>query len=230
MAAVPQQFNGVQRLKPKFGFWWSVPKAFAANVLPMEGGLVINPAHDSGGNTNKGIIWATYAGGGYYVLGKPKPNSQEMAANLSNDFKNLTDQEVYTIVEKLFYNNEDLPSEFGGVRYNLGKIHDESIQMIILYSIWGSGFSGQNTVRKMQEFLGVTQDNQLGPQTIKAVNALSQAQKEELAKYLIESRWDFLTTIREVGTNRLLIDYFPGWIKAVWFLQDFDSYYRQKKK
>lgn len=221
--AVPQQYNGVQRITPKFSFWWSVPKTFAKNVLPMEGGLVINPAHDSGGNTNKGVIWATYAGGGYYVIGKPKPNSQEMAANLSNDFKNLTDADVYTIVEKLFYNNEDLPASFGGYRYNLGKIHDESIQMIILYGIWGSGYAGQNTVRKMQEWLGVPQDNQLGPVTINAVNTLSFDKKRALAKYLIESRWEFLQSLWNFS-------YFPGWIKAVWFLQDFEAFYSQKKK
>lgn len=221
--SIPTTMSGAERPRYTFSFWWSVPKTFAKNVLPLEGGLVINPPNDPGGNTNKGVIWDTYAGGGYYVIGKPKPNYQEMTAELSNDFKNLTDADIYTIVEKLFYNNEDLPSSFGGIRYNLGKIHDESIQMIILYSIWGSGYYGQNTIRTMQAYLGISQDNTLGPETINAVNSLSASKKEDLAAYLIEHRWEFLKGLSNFG-------YFPGWIKAIWFLQDFDSFYRRKKK
>jgi len=110
-------------------------------VLKYEGGYVDHP-QDPGGPTNKGVTQAVY-------------DSWRKSQNLPvQSVRNINDSEVASIYRNLYWDairGDDLPS---GVDF---AVFDYAVN---------SGVS--KAAKTLQAVVGVTQDGQIGPQTIQA--------------------------------------------------------------
>lgn len=117
-------------------------------VLKWEGGFVNDPT-DKGGATNKGVTIGTWRQVGY-----DKDGDGDIDVD---DLKLLSVDDVRDRVLKPHYWD----------RWKADQIENQKIANLLVDWVWASGAHG---VRIPQRVLGVVVDNQVGPNTLLAVN------------------------------------------------------------
>jgi Putative secretion activating protein len=117
-------------------------------VLKWEGGFVNDPT-DKGGATNKGVTIGTWRQVGY-----DKDGDGDIDVD---DLKLLSVDDVRDRVLKPHYWD----------RWKADQIESQKIANLLVDWVWASGAHG---VRIPQRVLGVVVDNQVGPNTLLAVN------------------------------------------------------------
>ncbi len=140
-------------------------------ILKWEGGFVNDPT-DKGGATNKGVTIGTWRQVGY-----DKDGDGDIDVD---DLKLLSVQDVRDRVLKPHYWD----------RWKADQIEDQKIANLLVDWVWASGAHG---VKIPQRILGVVVDNQVGPNTLLAVNRRYDA--NVLFDMLYKARVDFIEGI-----------------------------------
>lgn len=140
-------------------------------VLKWEGGFVNDPT-DKGGATNKGVTIGTWRQVGY-----DKDGDGDIDVD---DLKLLSVDDVRDRVLKPHYWD----------RWKADQIEDQKIANLLVDWVWASGAHG---VRIPQRVLGVVVDNQVGPNTLLAVNR--RYDPNVLFDMLYKARVDFVEGI-----------------------------------
>lgn len=140
-------------------------------VLKWEGGFVNDPT-DKGGATNKGVTIGTWRQVGY-----DKDGDGDIDVD---DLKLLSVDDVRDRVLKPHYWD----------RWKADQIEDQKIANLLVDWVWASGAHG---VRIPQRVLGVVVDNQVGPNTLLAVNR--RYDPNVLFDMLYKARVDFIEGI-----------------------------------
>lgn len=147
-------------------------------ILKHEGGFVDHPS-DPGGATNKGITIATYR---RYI----KKNGTVA------DLKKLTTAEAVKVYKAEYWDNvrgNDLPV---GVDY--------------VVADFGVNSGPSRAIKHLQRAVGVTEDGQLGPQTMAAIKRVPPA---VIVQRITDSRMEFLKGLRTWHTFK------NGWTSRV---------------
>lgn len=151
-------------------------------LLVHEGGYVNHPK-DPGGATNRGVIQRTYDG--YRKrMGKPQQS-----------VKKITMAEVMDIYKSQYWDavkGDELPA---GLDY---AVYD-----------FGVNSGPTRAVKFLQQLLGVTQDGQMGNQTLGALADISPEDMRDLIENYCEKRWNWMKTL---GTFKT---FGKGWTRRV---------------
>jgi len=148
-------------------------------ILKWEGGFVNDPT-DKGGATNKGVTIGTWRQVGY-----DKDGDGDIDVD---DLKLLTVEDVRDRVLKPHYWD----------RWKADQIEDQRVANILVDWVWASGSHG---IKIPQRILGVVVDNQVGPNTLLAVNR--RYNPNVLFDMLYNARVDFIEGI----VNRSVLAY-----------------------
>lgn len=140
-------------------------------ILKWEGGFVNDPT-DKGGATNKGVTIGTWRQVGY-----DKDGDGDIDVD---DLKLLTVEDVRDRVLKPHYWD----------RWKADQIEDQRVANILVDWVWASGSHG---IKIPQRILGVVVDNQVGPNTLLAVNR--RYNPNVLFDMLYNARVDFIEGI-----------------------------------
>ena len=159
-------------------------------LLSFEGGYVNDPS-DSGGETNKGVTWATYEAYCFRVL-NVKPTHQH--------FKTLTDDEVGRFFKLLYWdelNGDNIPSQ----------------AIAEMVSDWAYNSGERIAAKELQRCLymdfgfPLMIDGDIGPKTIAAI---SQADEKTFAEKYTERRMAYYDGLAERRPKDK--KYIKGWL------------------
>lgn len=167
-------------------------EAWVAHVLFWEGGYANNP-NDSGGETNKGVTWATFQSVGPLVLSVPTTRDV---------FLSLTDDQV-----KMFM-------KYYWDRSGAGKIAYAPAAAMVAEIAWGSGagIAGTSLQRVLNQVFGsgLDEDGSIGPLTIAAANAVPGAQL--LAQLISYREWWLNDLVRRRPKDE---NFIGGWMNRL---------------
>jgi lysozyme family protein len=153
-------------------------------ILKWEGGYVNDPL-DAGGATNKGVTLATWRNVGHDKDGDGDIDAEDMK---------LLNVEDATMVMKKFYWD----------KWHVDDIKSQAIAEILVDWVWGSGVWG---IKIPQRILGVIQDGNVGPLTLKRVN--DYANQHELFDKIKQARLDFIDNIVKNKPSQVRFE--KGW-------------------
>ena len=155
-------------------------------ILKWEGGFVNDP-HDSGGATNMGVTFATYA-----IYCKKKGYSQPTVQRL----RNISKDQVTDILKVMYWD-----------RWKADQINSQSVANALVDWVWCSGVHG---IKIPQRALGLKNDGIVGPISLAAVN---NADPKKLFDTIQDERELFLIDIADRRpTQRRFI---KGWLNRV---------------
>lgn len=169
-------------------------------VLKHEGGYVNDPL-DNGGETICGIArksWPNWSGW-KKVDTKLKNIPSSQKTKTANEL--LKDSEFMLDVQSFYASNFWTP-------LRLNEVHDQAVAENIFDFAVNSGI--QRAVKKLQIVLKITADGQLGPNTLKAINA---ANPDKLVEEYKTSRRNFIHAI--VRANPSQARFINGWLNRV---------------
>lgn len=156
-------------------------------VLQFSGGYVNNPI-DKGGPTNMDVTLDTFQKMGF-------DNNQDGKIDI-NDLKLETPAEAQQICKKLFWD-----------RWQADKIINQSIAESLVEWVWGSGVWG---IKIPQRMLSLTQDGNVGPITLAAVNTHDPAKFHEQLRL---AKMSFIMDIVKRDPSQGV--FFNGWRRRI---------------
>lgn len=152
-------------------------------ILAWEGGFV-NNKNDRGGSTNRGITIATFR----CVYGQSKTVA---------DLKALTDEQWMHVFKTLYWD-----------KCRADEIKNQSVANLLVDFAWGSGTA--RAAKYIQRLVGVTQDGNIGPKTIAAINARD---AKSLFTGLKAERLAFINSIVRNNTSQMV--FYKGWVNRL---------------
>lgn len=152
-------------------------------ILAWEGGFVNNKS-DRGGATNRGITIATFRA----VYGQSKTVA---------DLKALTDEQWMHVFKTIYWD-----------KCRADEIKNQSVANLLVDFAWGSGTA--RAAKYIQRLVGVTQDGNIGPKTIAAINARD---AKSLFTGLKAERLAFINSIVRNNTSQMV--FYKGWVNRL---------------
>jgi lysozyme family protein len=153
-------------------------------ILKWEGGYVNDPL-DAGGATNKGVTLATWR-----HVGHDKDGDGDIDAA---DIKLLSVEDATMVLKKFFWD-----------KWHADDIKSQAVAEILVDWVWGSGVWG---IKIPQRILGVAQDGNVGPLTLKRVNEYPNQQ--ELFNKIKQARIEFIDGIIKRKPSQVRFE--KGW-------------------
>jgi lysozyme family protein len=157
-------------------------------ILKWEGGYVNDPL-DAGGATNKGVTLGTWRHVGY-----DKDGDGDIDAA---DIKLLSVEDATMVMKKFFWD-----------KWHADDIKSQAIAEILVDWVWGSGVWG---IKIPQRILGVAQDGNVGPLTLKRVNEYPN--QHELFDKIKQARIEFIDGIIKRKPSQVRFE--KGWKSRV---------------
>lgn len=154
-------------------------------ILQWEGGYVNHPS-DGGGATNKGVTMATWRG---YCAKKGKP------ATIAT-LKAMTSSEW-----------EEIFREHSWDKWKADKIVSQRVANICVDWSW---MSGEGVIKRVQKIVGVKADGAVGPQTLAAINGMSE---DYLFALIKQARKDYYEAIVRAKPNNAV--FMKGWLNRL---------------
>ena len=152
-------------------------------IQAFEGGYSNHPS-DKGKETNRGITIATFR----CVYGQNKTVA---------DLKALTDEQWMHIFKTLYWD-----------KCRADEIKNQSVANLLVDFAWGSGTA--RAAKYIQRLVGVTQDGNIGPKTIAAINARD---AKSLFTGLKAERLAFINSIVRNNTSQMV--FYKGWVNRL---------------
>ena len=153
-------------------------------ILKWEGGYVNDPL-DKGGATNMGVTLETWRN-----VGHDKDGDGDIDAE---DIKLLNVEDATMVMKKFYWD-----------KWHADDIKSQGIAEILVDWVWASGVWG---IKIPQSILGVTQDGNVGPLTLKKVNDYSN--QHELFDKIKQARLNFIDGI--IKNNPSQSRFEKGW-------------------